>query len=48
MLLTIGLLIVPSAFHRIADRGESTGRTRLITGRCAAVGAAAIRRRTRT
>jgi hypothetical protein len=36
MLLSIGLLIVPSAFHRIADHGESTGRTRLITGHCAA------------
>jgi hypothetical protein len=36
MLLTTGLLIAPSAFHRIAERGESTGRTQTLTGRCAA------------
>jgi hypothetical protein len=36
MLLTVGLLIAPSAFHRIAEGGESTGRTHRWTGRCAA------------
>ena len=36
MLASVGLLIAPSAFHRIADRGESTGRTKMITGRLAA------------
>jgi hypothetical protein len=35
MLLTAGLLIAPSAFHRIAERGESTGRTQILAGRCA-------------
>jgi hypothetical protein len=34
---SVGLLIAPSAFHRIVDRGESTGRTLLITSFCAAV-----------
>ena len=36
MLGSVGLLIAPSAFHRIADRGESTGRTKMMTGRLAA------------
>src|ERR1700760_83938 len=36
MLASVGLLIAPSAFHRIADRGESTGRTKMMTGRLAA------------
>src|SRR4051812_37494175 len=36
MLLTTGLLIAPSAFHRIAERGESTGRAQRLTGRCVA------------
>ena len=35
MLASVGLLIAPSAFHRIADRGESTGRMQVLTGRCA-------------
>ena len=36
MVASVGLLIAPSAFHRVADRGESTGRTKMITGRLAA------------
>ena len=36
MLASVGLLIVPSAFHRIVDRGESTGRTQVMTSVCAA------------
>ena len=36
MLLTMGLLIAPSAFHRVAEGGESTGRMHALTGRCAA------------
>jgi hypothetical protein len=35
-LTSVGLLIAPSAFHRIADRGKSTGRTQTITSFCAA------------
>src|SRR5206468_1696683 len=37
MLLTTGLLIAPSAFHRIAEQGASTGRAQTLTGRFAAV-----------
>jgi hypothetical protein len=37
MLATVCLLIAPSAFHRIVDRGESTGRTQTITSVCAAL-----------
>jgi hypothetical protein len=37
MLATVGLLIAPSTFHRIVDRGESTGRTQTITSVCAAL-----------
>ena len=36
ILSSVGLLIAPSAFHRIVDRGESTGRTLVITSICAA------------
>ncbi len=36
MLVIVGLLIAPSAFHRIAERGESTGRVQVLTGRFAA------------
>jgi Family of unknown function (DUF6328) len=36
MLLAMGLLIAPSAFHRLAEGGESSGRTHALTGRCAA------------
>jgi hypothetical protein len=36
MLLTVGLLIAPSAFHRIAERGEATGRCHALIGRFAA------------
>jgi hypothetical protein len=36
MLLTVGLLIAPSAFHRIAEGGESTGRMHRWTGHFAA------------
>jgi hypothetical protein len=36
MLATTALLIAPSAFHRIAERGESTGRLKTLTGRFAA------------
>ena len=36
MLLTMGLLIAPSAFHRVAEGGESTGRIHVLTGRFAA------------
>ena len=38
MVLAIGLLIAPSALHRIAERGESTGRIHLLAGRLAALG----------
>ena len=47
MLSSVGLLIAPSAFHRIVDRGESTGRTlvhHIVLRRCEP---AAVRRRTR-
>jgi uncharacterized protein DUF6328 len=37
MLATVSLLIAPSAFHRIVDRGESTGRTQTVTSICAAI-----------
>ncbi|HYZ22963.1 MAG TPA: DUF6328 family protein [Rhodopila sp.] len=37
LLATVGLLIAPSAFHRIAERGASTGRTQVVAGRCAEV-----------
>jgi len=37
MLVAVSLLIAPSAFHRIVDRGESTGRTQTITSVCAAL-----------
>jgi hypothetical protein len=37
MLLTVGLLITPSAFHRIAEDGQSTGRVHGLTGYFAAV-----------
>jgi hypothetical protein len=36
MLGSVGLLIVPSAFHRLVDRGESSGRTLVIASLCAA------------
>ena len=36
MLLATGLLIAPSAFHRIAENGASTGRIHALTGRLAA------------
>ena len=36
MLASVSLLIAPSAFHRIVDRGESTGRTQAMTSVCAA------------
>jgi hypothetical protein len=36
ILSSVGLLIAPSAFHRIVDRGISTGRTLVITSICAA------------
>src|SRR3954451_20986689 len=36
MILTIGLLVAPSAFHRIVEHGESTGRGQTLTGRFAA------------
>ena len=36
MLLVTGLLIAPSAFHRIAEGGMSTGRMHVLTGRFAA------------
>ena len=35
MLVTVSLLVTPSAFHRIVDRGESTGRTQTVTSICA-------------
>jgi Family of unknown function (DUF6328) len=37
MLLTIGLLIAPSAFHRISQDGQSTGRMHRLTGGFAAL-----------
>ena len=37
MLVAVSLLIAHSAFHRIVDRGESTGRTQTITSVCAAL-----------
>jgi len=36
MLLSIGLLIAPTALHRIAEGGQSTGAIMHLTGRCAA------------
>ena len=36
VLLTVGLLVAPSTFHRIAERGESTGRVQRLAGRFAA------------
>jgi hypothetical protein len=36
VLLTVGLLIAPSAFHRIVEHGQSTGRIQALTGRFAA------------
>jgi uncharacterized protein DUF6328 len=36
VLASAGLLIAPSAYHRIADQGESTGRIQFLTGYCAA------------
>jgi hypothetical protein len=36
MLLTVALLIAPSAFHRIAERGADTGRCHVLIGRFAA------------
>jgi len=36
LLVSVGLLIAPSAFHQIAERGESTGYMQVVTGRCAA------------
>jgi Family of unknown function (DUF6328) len=35
MVASVSLLIAPSAFHRIVDRGESTGRTQAMTSVCA-------------
>lgn len=32
ILLTIGLLVAPSTFHRIAQDGQSTGRTHGLVG----------------
>ena len=37
MLVTVSLLVAPSAFHRIVDRGESTGRAQTVTSICAAM-----------
>ncbi len=37
MLLTVGLLVAPSAFHRIAEAGHSTGRMLPLTGGLAAL-----------
>jgi uncharacterized protein DUF6328 len=39
MLLTVGLLIAPSIFHRVTEGGESTGRTHAVAGQ---FGAAAL------
>jgi hypothetical protein len=36
MLLALGLLIAPSTFHRLAERGESSGRMGAVTGRLTA------------
>jgi hypothetical protein len=36
MVMSIGLLIAPSAYHRLADKGETTGRMQGLTGKCAA------------
>ena len=36
MINSVALLIAPSAFHRIVDRGKSTGRTLVVTSFCAA------------
>lgn len=36
MLTSVSLLIAPSPFHRIVDRGESTGRTQATLSACAA------------
>jgi hypothetical protein len=37
MLASVGLLIAPSALHRIVDRGESTGHMQVTTSVCAAL-----------
>lgn len=37
MLIAVGLLIAPSAYHRIAEHGLSTGTMQTVTGRCAEV-----------
>ena len=37
ILTSVSLLIAPSPFHRIVDRGESTGRTQATVSACAAV-----------
>lgn len=36
MVLTVALLVAPSAYHRVVERGESTGRMQAFTGTCAA------------
>lgn len=38
MVGAVGALVAPSAFHRIAERGESTGRMQPVAGRFAALG----------
>lgn len=37
LLVTVGLLIAPSSFHRIAEGGMSSGRVLLVAGRCAEI-----------
>ena len=44
MLASVSLLIVPSTFHRIVDRGESTGRTQAMTFSLRVCGLGAVRR----
>jgi hypothetical protein len=36
MVVSIGLLIAPSAYHRLAEKGDNTGRMQALTGQCAA------------
>jgi Family of unknown function (DUF6328) len=36
MVVSIGLLIAPSAYHRLVEKGEDTGRMQRLTGKCVA------------
>src|SRR3954451_9376217 len=36
MVLAVGLLVTPSAFHRLAERGDDPGRVHILPGQLAA------------